>query len=57
MVIKASLTLSEKCLYSEVFWSAFSRVWTEYGDLVRESEDQKNSENGHFLRTVGVLFT
>ena len=27
------LLLREKCLYSEFFWSVFSRVWTEYGDL------------------------
>ena len=22
----------KKCLYSELFWSAFSRIWTEYGE-------------------------
>ena len=24
-------TLREKCPYSELFWSLFSRIWTEYG--------------------------
>ena len=23
--------LHEKCSYSELFWSVFSRIWTEYG--------------------------
>ena len=23
--------LREKCPYSELFWSVFSRIWTEYG--------------------------
>ena len=22
-----------KCLYSELFWSAFSRIWTEYEEI------------------------
>ena len=26
-------TLREKCPYSELFWSVFSRIWTEYGDI------------------------
>ena len=24
--------LCKKCPYSELFWSAFSRIWTEYGE-------------------------
>ena len=52
-------TLHEKCPYSELFWSAFSRIWTEYGEILcispysvrmRENADQNNSEYGHFLR-------
>ena len=44
-------TLYEKC--SEFFWSAFSPIWTEYGEILRnspysvemrENADQKNSE-------------
>ena len=27
------LSLREKCLYSELFLSAFSRIWTEYGEI------------------------
>ena len=49
-----------KCPYSEDFWSIFSRIQTEYGDLLRkcpyavqmrENTDQKNSEYGHYLRS------
>ena len=25
-------SLREKCPYLELFWSVFSRIWTEYGD-------------------------
>ena len=49
-----------------LFWSRFSRIWTEYGDLkskhpysvqMRENTDQKNTEYGHFSRNVFfVLF-
>ena len=51
----------EKCPYSELFWSVFSRIRTEYGEILRmspysvrmrENTDQNNSENGHFLRSV-----
>ena len=45
---------------SELFWSAFSRNWNEYGEILRisrysvqmqENADQNNSEYGHFLRS------
>ena len=58
------ITLREKCPYLELFWSAFSRVWTEYGEIlristysirIRENTDQNNSENGHFLRSVIIV--
>ena len=26
-------SLREKCSYWELFWSAFSRIWTEYGEI------------------------
>ena len=29
-----SLSLRKKCLYSEFFWSVFSHIRTEYGDLL-----------------------
>ena len=56
-----SITLREKCPYSELFWSAFSHIWTEYGEILRispysarmrENTDQNHSEYGHFLRSV-----
>ena len=53
--------LRKKCSYSELFWSVFSRIWTEYGDILRlspysvpmwEIADQNNSKYGHFLRST-----
>ena len=48
------LALLEKCAYSELFWSTFSRIRTEYGEVIRiwENVDQNNSEYGHVLRSV-----
>ena len=54
-------TLREKCSYSELFWSAFSHIRTEYEEILRispysvqmwENADQNNSEYGHFLRSA-----
>ena len=28
--------LRKKCPYSELFWSAFSLIWTEYGGIKSE---------------------
>ena len=51
----------QMCPYSELFWSAFSRIWTEYGEIrsispypvwKRENAVQNTSEHGHFLRKV-----
>ena len=48
---------SVKCPYSEFFWSIFSCIWTEYGEIRGISSnsvrmpgnmDQKNSEYEHF---------
>ena len=53
-------TLRKNYWYSELFWSVFSRIWTDYGEIrsislysvqMRESADQNNSEHGHFLRS------
>ena len=59
-------TLCEKCPYSKLFWSAFSCIQTEYGEILcispysvrmRENRDQNNSEYKHFLRSgIVVLF-
>ena len=55
------ITLREKCPYSRFFWSVFSCLRTEYGEMrsfspysvrIRENTDQKNSEYGHFSRSV-----
>ena len=57
------MTLREKCLYSEIFWSVFSRIWSEYGEILRispssvqmrENMDQKDSERRHFSRSVNI---
>ena len=50
-----SIALHEKCPYSELFWSAFSRIWTEYREILRKNADQNNSEYEHFLRSVDWL--
>ena len=53
-------TLRRKNPYSELFWFAFSRIWTEYGEIrsistysvgIQENADQNNSEYGHLLRS------
>ena len=51
-------SLREKCSYSEFFWSVFSRIRTEYREIlhiilysvqIQENVDQKMSKYGHFL--------
>ena len=51
------MTLREKCPYSELFWSAFSHIRTEYGEILcispysvqmPENADQNNSEMDTF---------
>ena len=55
------VSLREKCRYSEVFWSAFSRIWTEYLEIapfspysvkMQENTDQKNFKYRHFSRSL-----
>ena len=57
---KTNEPLCEKCPYSEFFWSVFSRIWTEYGEILhispysvrmRENMNLKNSEYRHFSRS------
>ena len=59
------ITVHKKCPSSELFWSVFSRIWTEYGQILhistylfrmRENADQNNSEFGHFSRSVRILY-
>ena len=53
--------LAKKYPYSDLFWSAFSRSRTEYGETLcissysvrmQENADQNNSEYGHFSRSA-----
>ena len=57
----AGVALRKKCPYSEFFWSVFSRIRTEYGEIgsispylvqMRENTDQNNSEYGLFSRNI-----
>ena len=59
-----NLALREKCPYSEFFWSVFSCICTEYGEILsmspysarlRENTNQKNSKYGHFSHSVENL--
>ena len=52
------IILSEKCPYSESFWSVFSHIWTEYGQVLRispysiqmrENTGQNNSAYRYFF--------
>ena len=51
-----------KCAHSEFFWSVFSRIRTEYGDLcespylvrLRENTDEKNSKYRNFNAVEGT---
>ena len=58
--LSISLNHCVKCLYSELFWSVFSRIRTEYGEMLRISPysvrmrkktDQNNSEYRYFSRS------
>ena len=51
-------SLREKCPYTEFFWSVFSRIRTEYGEIrsvspysvrMRENTGQENSEHFFYL--------
>ena len=55
------IAMHEECPYLELFWSVFSRIWTENGEIgsissyslrMRENTDQNNSKYGQFLRSV-----
>ena len=55
------MTLRRKRPYSELLWSAFSSIWTKYGEILwispysvrmPENTDQNNSEYGHLLAVL-----
>ena len=57
--------LCKTCPYSELFWSLFSGIRTEYGDIrnistysarMWENAGQYNSKQRHFLRSVKLLY-
>ena len=59
LVLSLYWTLREKCPYSKIFWSLFSRIRTEYREMrstspysvqMHENTGQKNSEYGQLLR-------
>ena len=59
------VTLREKCPYSELFWSVFSRIWTEYGEILRISHFQskcgkirtrKTPNTGTFYAVLRLVF-
>ena len=60
LIIPCLLSLRKKYPYSELFWSAFSRIRTQYGETrsispysvrMRENTDQNNSEYGYYLHS------
>ena len=64
MAVSYMFALRENCLYSELFWSAFSCIRTEYRDIrsispysaqMRENADQNNSGYRHFLRSAAYF--
>ena len=59
-----ALTLRKTFLYSEFFWSVFSHIRTEYGEIrsisaylarMQENTEQKNSKDGFFSCSVNFL--
>ena len=46
--------MREKYPYSEFFWIVFSRIRTEYGEILRiSSYSVQMPEYGHFFRSAG----
>ena len=52
---------ASKVPYSEFFWSLFSAIWTEYGEIqsvskysvqMWENKDKKNFQYGRFSRSA-----
>ena len=61
--IHINVSLPKKCRYLGLFCSAFSRIWTGYGEMwiisprsvqMRENVDQNNPEYRHFSRSVCI---
>ena len=53
-------SLREKCPDSKLLWSVFSRIWTEYGEILRISPDSvwmRENTHQNNLHTNITLFT
>ena len=49
-------SVRKKCSHSELFWFAFSRIRTEYGQIrSNENADQNNSKYGYFPRSDKLM--
>ena len=50
------MSLRKKCPYSKLFWSAFSRIRSENGEIfrMRENVNQNNFEYGQFSHSVSI---
>ena len=48
------MALRKNCPNTEFFWSVFSRIWTEYGDLrsIQENTDHKKFRIWTLFHTV-----
>ena len=42
---KGQTVLREKCPYSEIFWSVFSRIRTEYGEMRSRKTQSRKTPN------------
>ena len=58
--------MRKKCPYSELFWSTFFRIRTEYGEILRispysvrmrENADRNKSDYEQFSRSEGIFAT
>ena len=58
LLSKDKKIMRQNCPYSELFWSVFSRIWTESGEIwcispysvkMRENTEQNNSEYGQIF--------
>ena len=58
IIVTSNQPLREKCPYFKFSWSVFSGIRTGYEEVRRysvqmpENKNQKNSEYGHFSRSV-----
>ena len=65
-VLLHAAPMREKCLYLEFYRPIFSRIWTEYGEILSispysiwmpENTEQKNTEYRHFSKSAPHAIT